>query len=693
MKRLLTILVLSSAIFTKSVADEVFSVPFEDRFDANTKRELYTTIDANNDGVTIKKHYTQSVLPGFFPDTDHHEMEYDSGSAQQNANDWFITPKIHLEPGKIYSFAFDARVSFDSFTQRVGVYLGKDDKVEAMDVNIISPTIVSSSDNRKFTGEVSVEEEGDYRFGFHVTSEPDHGSLYFTNIAIKLASTASVPAQVSDLNIAADPTGLLSATISFTAPSVNVDGTTLEAITKVEILRGSAVITTLNDVQPGQNVTYEDKTPRNGLNTYAVVVYNKNGKGLRKEVKDIYIGVDTPLAPLGFRLTDKINAIGLSWDGVAEKGVNGSVVRDDGITYYVEEVDGNYYPVREISRSTKKSTDYTFNTLKGGQELKRFGVRAYNDAGWSEYSFARMVVGAPYNMPFHESFATGVSHGLTWQEGMGNVEVITTDSSDDDAGCATFTARYDNEAVSMNFGKISMQNTMHPVLSFRYKGKGVISISATGLNNLKKDFSVIESQDENWTMVSIDLSEVNGETYIIPKFMMKGTAGETICIDDINIIDLYDFDLDIIINEAKADVNHAFVSMTITNKGMEEAENYSINAFVNNEEVLVSSVDETLPSGMSKDMTIDIPLNGQYTDEIEVKIVVSNIYDVYPDNNIATVQVCVNKEPLSDGDTDGISSISTYAKQTIYTLDGRIIKPENMGKGIYITGNRKFVRK
>lgn len=43
---------------TCQLVKNAYAVPFEDKFDENTKRDYFTTIDANHDGITIFRHYS-----------------------------------------------------------------------------------------------------------------------------------------------------------------------------------------------------------------------------------------------------------------------------------------------------------------------------------------------------------------------------------------------------------------------------------------------------------------------------------------------------------------------------------------------------------------------------------------------------------------------------------------------------------
>lgn len=694
MKYLFTILL--SAMASLAIADDVYNVPFTDSFDANTKRDQYTTIDANGDGVTFKRHYQTSILPGFYPDVDFEEMEYGSGSASIKADDWFITPKIHLVAGNVYSFSFAANVSFDSYTQVVEVCLGNDDTAEAMTTQLIPQTTVSSSTKHTFSNEFSVDATGDYRFGIHVTSEPDHGSLYFDDISIKMTSSTNVPAQVTDFTVTPDAGGALKALLRFTTPVKNIDGTDVGGITKVEVLRGDRLIGTITNVEPGQQVEWTDNSPKNGLNDYTVVAYNANGKGLRAIVKDVYVGVDTPLPPEDFTLTDNGNSILLTWGDCPAKGVHGMVVRPEDVVYYVQETNSRYEGVNLLAETREHSVSMQYDTMKGGQDLKRFSILCYNDAGWSDDAYARMVVGAPYNLPYSESFATGASHGLLWQEGLGTFVVNSDDSSDGDAGCMTFTPLFEGESVSLNLGKMNLKQALHPVMSFKYKGDATITVRTQNMDGTIKEYCTLQGNADEWQMMTVDLQPVAGQTYIIPKFFVEGKYHKTVALDDICLKDLYDYDLSLTIDEAHYDSEKGsvVVAYTVVNEGLTNARSFSVVTSVGSASV-TDSVDESLAAGHVYNGQAEIPVKEYGV--VEVKSVVVYAFDLYNDNNAASVKLAIDNAPSASSDADGIDVVEmrSSAGDAVYSIDGRYLGTDvnSLARGIYIIGGKKCVKR
>lgn len=80
----------------------------------NTEEDfnLFTIVDANNDGSTWEYNATNGVA-------------YCTFSSMQASDDWLITPEIHLTPGRKYNFSFSARRGMTSYLQQIGASFGE----------------------------------------------------------------------------------------------------------------------------------------------------------------------------------------------------------------------------------------------------------------------------------------------------------------------------------------------------------------------------------------------------------------------------------------------------------------------------------------------------------------------------------------------------------------------------------------
>ena len=101
------------------------------------------------------------------------------------------------------------------------------------------------------------------------------------------------PQKVTDLQLAPDPTGGLSATLSWTCPTTTYIGEELTEIGRIEIYRNEMLVATLTDVAPGAAMTWTDQVTASGEYTYRVVPCNSAGPGVLATLSG-FIGYDIP---------------------------------------------------------------------------------------------------------------------------------------------------------------------------------------------------------------------------------------------------------------------------------------------------------------------------------------------------------------------------------------------------------------
>ena len=675
-----------------------YQVPFEDRFDENTKRDFYTTIDANHDGITIFRHYSPAEWGGLIPEQDYHEMGYNASTAKQKADDWFVSPKIHLDAGVIYKFAVDAHSSssLNSDKQVMEVMIGADTTVAAMSHSIMTPVTVSNHEPKTLMKEFSVDESGTYHLGIHVLTDPGMESLYFTNILVAVATDPEAPDSVRQLSVVPDPEGLLKATVSFEAPTVTNSGRTLSSLSKIEILRNGEVIATETAVAPGQSVTYVDETPANGYSNYTVVAYNDKGNGRRAERDSVYVGVDVPLPPTGFAISDKGQGFVFSWNQVSAVGANGRVVRPQDVRYRLWLLDESYNNREEIKDTTGLGAAYAISTDEGVQDLIRFGVVAYNVAGESRAAYVRTLTGAPYTLPFAESFATGVSHGLSWMEGDGDFAITTAESSDQDAGCVAYTPDHDAETASFNLGKMSLLTATHPRLSFAYHHLAstdslVVKAALPDGKTLSLDTITGSDEELGWQNTTVSLDDLAGQRYFIPKFVVTANAGHKVCLDNILIRDPYPTDLavDLTVPDTIEAGRPAKVKVTVTNLGLTPVSDYRVDLLQGSTLLATAKASTVLQPDSAIVFELSPVIQGMDGESVLLTARLFCAKDVYDANDEATYVVYVDGTTVLGG-----VSFGPARPVDVYSLDGKLLRGKatslkGLPQGVCILEGRK----
>ena len=154
---------------------------------------------------------------------------------------------------------------------------------DEMTTEVIGETIVDwegvpqTIENRFIT----VDDTYNYYFGIHAISPEDCASLRIDDFLVE-ETILTVPAAATDLTVTADEEQPV-ATITFKAPTKTVGGDALTGnLTRIELLRDGEVITTFEDVAPGEQLSYvdNDENLTGAIYKYQVVAYNADGQGL-----------------------------------------------------------------------------------------------------------------------------------------------------------------------------------------------------------------------------------------------------------------------------------------------------------------------------------------------------------------------------------------------------------------------------
>lgn len=514
--------------------------------------------------------------------------------------------------------------------------------------------------------------------------------------AVTAAGGAS-PEAPANLVAKPDAKGLLKATITMTAPTLTVEGNALTDITKIELLRGGNVIQVFNTVAPGENCEYVDLSVDNGYTTYSAIAYTSAGASDEAQSDRVFIGVDTPLPPKQLKAATEDGKISFTWPKVEKKGVNGERVGQDGVTYILEALNDSYEPQSRLTETKGQAYDYYIPFNTGAQDLKRFGLRASNRTGMSDYVYAKVVVGAPFNYPYHESFAGGVAHGLVWQEGDGTFTMVTDESADADAGALKCTPDPAGKATSFNFGKISMKNTLNPRLSLQVSDLGEgesLLVRVARADGAEATLLTVNGPVMNWKEYTVDLSVLKNEAYIIPKFQLAASNTTSCYIDDVRLEDPYDMDFALLVDAPEYGAGPTPVNILVENVGMASGSGATIDIFQNGEKTHTLTVEEQILPGDTLYIPTEVNVSGE--DSFEVKAVLHWLLDLNPANDTASAQI-IPEEPMNFGPSAGIDEAASVATDhRIFMLDGREVTvqdPAQLAPGIYVIDGRKVIIK
>lgn len=621
------------AVSNKQKLGDPLELPYAQDFADETSLDLIDIVNANHDKYTWR--YTEGCV-------------YNPYSIANNADDWLILPQMKLRPGRQYFVRFLSKGS-SQYTEKMAVTLGKGTGINTANYQNLGDVFeIRTSAYKEFEREFSVPEEGTYRIAFHAVSRFDQGNLYLDSIRVEEGAIFAAPDSVTHLNVTAGETGALEATISFTTPVKTVDGNDIKQITKVNIYRDGELIKTIDKPATGTSLNYVDAEANNGFNTYTVTAESTEGEG-RKAKATVFVGYDVPFAPSDVEMTDNLNGTGtLSWTTPGSVGINGGYVDTEALTYDLfKAVDG----YAQIFKRGLTGNSYLYPNVAttGDQEYCYFALESVGDGGKSNLAVSSWIIaGAPYTLPFAESFPGGDLTYPFWSSdktGEGKYAISSDYASDGDGGAAVFTASKEGDAGILGTGKLDTKNAKNPLLSFyyyAYPGKDLtLIVKAKGngktVNVLKTiDYKTLDGYS-GWRREVIDLTDaVKGFDYSTILFHAKANTTESsVMIDNIVVKDLLDNDASVAGSCAKQVVAGKVLSLPaiITNEGKNTLDQYTASFYINDK--LVETKQGTKSLKYEQTDTLNFAYKTKVTDPktLKCKVVIEAANDEKADNN------------------------------------------------------------
>ena len=208
------------------------------------------------------------------------------------------------------------------------------------------------------------------------------------------------PAASTDL--AADfANGKLTGKINFTAPEKTYGGQTLTGDLTYKVLV-DGVENMQGSTQAGKATTAEVTTTQ-GLHDFAVIVSNAEGDGDKAEIKNIYVGHDTPKQVQNVKLGqgDAADKLILTWDAATE-GMNNGYVDPTEVKYQVRKM-----PSGEIVDNAATSP-FKYTVTQEKAEKCFFDVTPYidNDHKGMPTASNKVMIGKPFEVPYAAGFDT-----------------------------------------------------------------------------------------------------------------------------------------------------------------------------------------------------------------------------------------------------------------------------------------------
>ena len=387
MKRLLT---LAAVVMTAAVnwAQTTFPVTLDIADEASFAK--WTVIDAN--ATTSANTWGYSNSEALYPQ--------DTKAA---ANDWLISPSVHLEAGKYEVSGYVIqRSTFSYDKQSFQFTYGNATTVEAQTNVFVTEKAYQSKLYKATTASIIVTIAGDYHFGIHLTSSRYQGDCGFQKFVIN--KVAPVPAQVSDLAVAVGEKGALQATLTWTNPTKDSDGNDLAKFSGVKLKRGTTDLGTVAGAK-GEVMTYVDKGISNpGKYTYTVVAYNEDGDATTgaPTVTSGWVGIDTPKPVSDLAATADGDKVTLTFTAPTESE-NGGYVDFENVTYRI---------TRDSEVLNEAFTGTTYQNVVPKLGNYTYGVQAQYSTKRAATQTVKIRAGEGFPVPYSETFDQAASLDL-----------------------------------------------------------------------------------------------------------------------------------------------------------------------------------------------------------------------------------------------------------------------------------------
>lgn len=629
----------------KAAGDVIYSQNFNSELiGLNTM----TVIDANNDGATWEWYGNRARC---------------SYHRTNHADDWLISEAIHLEAGKLYTFSIKGQAYSDRYAERYEVKLGNAATAEAMTMQIIEPQVMKSETKVESTNDhITVPVSGDYYIGVHGISDPDCMYLYVDDIVLAEGADVSNPGKVTDLTITPDETGELAATITFKAPTTQINGTALTAAMDIEISRDGNVIKTFESVQPGNECSFIDNTvPYAGSHEYSIKAKVGESDGDTYVMK-VYVGLDVPAALQGVRVADKNIMADFCFDPISEVGKNGGVVIPEETTVdlysvYFNELSGGVSLQELVESSNKSPISTTVKTNEGEQTIMYWALIPWNEAGNGPTEWVPMFVGAPTPIPYFENFK-GHKFNNFWTYDISSASVVLNyarDCSDDDGSSIVFASVSDDEWGFIESGKINIKNAAAATISLDVKGEpgNTVTVQAIGPDGKYVTVGTLPLTEE-YTTHAISLKDFNKGSFIRVRVQADLNKAGAVFIDNVCVLNQLDKNLaltEIAIEDKPKIGSESEVLVTVTNYGKQTIEDYTINLYANGEKVAEQKGSMELEPMKNVTEILTFVPSIFCTGELELKgeVIFAEDMDANDNSKTLTVDIKQSAEDMPEG--------------------------------------------
>ena len=569
----------------------------------NLEAVNFTTIDSNGDGKTwaLSGESSFANLDGV-TDYDHRYTKYPVYIDTNNNDDWLLTPSIRFEAGKTYKTTIIfCKTYYANPGQVLEVKLGTAKNAASMTTTLLAPSDINIPEyggNSLWTHEfvISVPTTGDYYLGVHAIGQPAV-KVGLTDINIENGISLVTPAAPTDFEFTHDATDAKKVTVSFKAPDKAKDGSTLNALTKIEVRRNGDLVSTIDNPTPGTRQYVDNIVAVSGVYTYTAQAFTASGGGDLASATT-FVGINTPSSVKNVVArntgSDKAN---ISWEApTLDK--DGYPIIASILTYDV------YRTPLYSSEATLVASDVAGlscddlieadeDAAEPFQQFYTYSVVAKSSEGSAPaVSSNPLPLGDPYAVPYLESFPRGrASNIFTSTSLAGNTRWSLTNSLDDvtsvDGDGIAYLDGQIGGVASCFSGLIDLTGMVSPTLSYyTYNIAGAdpadneLEIVITATDGTSKTIARY-SPDMYWNKSIVPLTEFADKVIRI-NFNGYRNNNTYLCLDAIEVTNIFAHDLKVtgMSVPAKVHTDEPFnITVDVLNAGSVDSGDYTVELY------------------------------------------------------------------------------------------------------------------
>lgn len=634
--------------------------PWEEVFADHKRLDAFTIIDANGDKDT------------WYFDSIYGHQYLSIWSASQRKDDWLISPPVKMDKEHLYRINYTLSNLLSAYNppEKMRILLGQQPTVAGMTTLVADTIEVCSPDWVRIGDYVRVDAEGDYYFGLHAVTGPEGHRLSLRDVSVSEPVSVLAPDYVTEARIQSSYNDPSNVDITFTTPTLRADGTGLESISKLEVMRGDTLVVTYANPRPGTPIHCTDMVGQRGRNyIYSIVAYNEAGRGKELVIED-FIGIRKPGLTRNVAGWENNGKVTLTWEAPATDEM-GNALNPDNVTYDVA-YRINEYTVKDVAKDLKANTitfDYAISD-PSKPEFLVVSVTARTEGGdGAAQSSYPIACGNAHSVPLVESFAGGramhpvgvlrLSGDAEWHL-YGDNSFSDLQSYDRDGGMVGMQAQNQGAKGLMSFAKIDMTKMRRPVLTFfTYNITGnapddneysLLYNDGTGFRTIHTA-KVSDCAAPGWNKVTVPLTELKGKTVQLAMTATTRTYVYSL-FDNFRIAEQLADNLAIGDFSAPAAANanqEVAFTVKVENNGDNDARDFRIDLYRDGKVFMQKEVNETLASGSSAIYTIPATFTTVDPDQAMFMAELSYDKDMDVDDNMSdekTVSVIKSNFPV-----------------------------------------------